>query len=102
MDLVGEPPISIGLFEFEVPVAELVPEESPYRIRRFVVAMVLKGLVGFVDCGIEAAPNPTVRERRARACASILTKQKPGGVPDFVGELAPAKDHFFAQRDVIA
>ena len=48
------------LFQFEVPIAELVPEELPEHLGELVIAVLFDGAVGGFGGGVEARDDPAV------------------------------------------
>ena len=55
------------LLQLQVPVAELVPEEVPQRLRGFVKAVLLDGAVHLLGAAVQAAEDPAVLERNVEA-----------------------------------
>ncbi len=56
-------PVRVPLFQFQVPVAKLIPEKSPDRIRGLVIAMVFKRLIGLLGAIDQSIRDPSIRER---------------------------------------
>ena len=48
------------LLQFEVPIAEFVPEEIPELLGEFVIAVLFDGAVGGLGGGVEARDDPAV------------------------------------------
>ncbi len=91
------------LFQFEIPVAEFVPEELPELLGEFVVAVLLDGAVGGFGGGVEARDDPAVFDGGLSGRGSRLVRvqeEEAGGVPDLVGEGAGAFHALFGEDDI--
>src|SRR5665213_1972304 len=91
MNLVRKTPIRIGLLEFQIPIAKLVPKESPNRVGGFMIAMRLKRIVRNFDRRVQTRADPSIRQRSPRRRSAFFREQQPRSVPDLISEVAPAR-----------
>ena len=111
--------IEARLDQFEVPVAELAPEEVVDHMRGFVEAIGCERVVHLLRDTIEAREDPAVfqslrwmkptplaassigaRDARATACGPTIHEEEASGVPDLVGKGAIALGAALGEGDV--
>ena len=101
-DVADSGPVGALLFEFDVPVAEIVPEEVPDGLGGVVVAESFYGLIHLARAFVLAGDDPAVGNGLGAGgrVFRLVGEDEAGGVPDFVGEGAGAVEAFRAEDDV--
>src|ERR1700722_11254399 len=81
-------PIPSGLLQFDIPIAEIVPDEMPDGLRSIVIAECFYRLAHLARALVQARPDPSVLylKRALGGRFSHVCEDEAGGIPDFVGE----------------
>jgi len=98
----------LGLGNFEVPIGKLSPEEFIDLPAGFTELIIGEEAVCFADQGIEASPNPGIRQRPLRSSGGFgrslgeRTDDESAGIPDLVGKIAIAFHFLEAEIAIFA